>query len=300
MGESLPIEEIVNWLIHVEKRAENLYRSAAVRFGDNHQGFGPFLRSFADDEAWHAEVMARAADYLHKNRLETEAAITLDKETMEKVERQFSMNCERLSQEDPSEEDLLRCIVACEYSEWNDLFLYVVNALKNAGKEFQHAAAKLQQHREKLEGFIKSRHPAILDEMGVLPSVWETSILVVDDSPPIVEMLASVLGMDAEVETAQDGKEGFEKTSRKYFDLIISDLNMPVMNGIEFYTQAVRQDPTAAERFLFFTADPRSEDLAFFERNEITFLLKPSTINEIRRAVREVLEESSREKLRDH
>lgn len=61
------------------------------------------------------------------------------------------------------------------------------------------------------------------------------SVLIVDDEPSIVEQLALILSRRVEVfYKAFNGKEGYECYQREHPDLIISDIDMPVMNGIEF------------------------------------------------------------------
>jgi two-component system KDP operon response regulator KdpE len=67
------------------------------------------------------------------------------------------------------------------------------------------------------------------------------SILVIDDERQIVRMLrASLQSSGYEVLTAQNGIEGFEKFQSGRPNLIVTDLAMPEMNGLEL-TQAVRQ-----------------------------------------------------------
>lgn len=68
------------------------------------------------------------------------------------------------------------------------------------------------------------------------------SVLIVDDESSIVEQLALILGRRVEVfYTAYNGQEGYECYLRERPDLIISDIDMPVMNGIEFL-KLVRAD----------------------------------------------------------
>ncbi len=68
------------------------------------------------------------------------------------------------------------------------------------------------------------------------------SVLIVDDEPSIVEQLALILGRRVEVfYTAYNGQEGYECYLREHPDLIISDIDMPTMNGIEFL-KMVRAD----------------------------------------------------------
>lgn len=59
-------------------------------------------------------------------------------------------------------------------------------------------------------------------------------ILVIDDDPLIIKTLNRYLkSAGYNIETAQSGKEALEKTEKSDFDLIISDIRMPGMDGIE-------------------------------------------------------------------
>jgi CheY-like chemotaxis protein len=72
------------------------------------------------------------------------------------------------------------------------------------------------------------------------------SILIVDDELAIRMMLADYLEDDYEVHTAENGEMGLALCKKRAFDLIISDVNMPVMKGPEFLHEAKKILPTAA------------------------------------------------------
>lgn len=60
-------------------------------------------------------------------------------------------------------------------------------------------------------------------------------LLIVDDEAALCEMLADSFRLAGyEVETALDGSSALRLARSSNFDLIISDINMPVMNGLEF------------------------------------------------------------------
>ncbi len=60
-------------------------------------------------------------------------------------------------------------------------------------------------------------------------------ILIVDDSPVVLAMLEDALvGMGYGVTAAANGEEGLKQVEARKFDLIITDLSMPVMDGISF------------------------------------------------------------------
>ncbi len=62
----------------------------------------------------------------------------------------------------------------------------------------------------------------------------KSRILVVDDEESIREFLEIMLRKEGyEVTTAEDGAKGLEIIKKKNFDLVISDLQMPNMTGLE-------------------------------------------------------------------
>lgn len=71
-------------------------------------------------------------------------------------------------------------------------------------------------------------------------------ILIVDDEPGLRDILANRFADDAwEVVTAGDGEEALVKVRAERFDLVLLDLLMPKMNGLEFLAR-VREDAALA------------------------------------------------------
>ncbi len=68
-------------------------------------------------------------------------------------------------------------------------------------------------------------------------------LLVVDDEQPIRSMLNDLLGDDYEVMLAANGQEAFALLNSHSFDLIITDLVMPEMNGIDLITSIQKISP---------------------------------------------------------
>ncbi len=61
-----------------------------------------------------------------------------------------------------------------------------------------------------------------------------TRILAVDDSPSMRDMVHITLtGAGFDVTQAADGQQALELARKSEFDLVLSDVNMPVMDGIE-------------------------------------------------------------------
>lgn len=68
------------------------------------------------------------------------------------------------------------------------------------------------------------------------------TVLTVDDSPTIRDMLASTLSEAGyRVVQARDGREGIEKLQSEAVDCIITDVNMPNLDGLDMIEQ-VRRD----------------------------------------------------------
>ncbi len=66
-------------------------------------------------------------------------------------------------------------------------------------------------------------------------------ILAVDDNPNILDLLEIILCKDYDVATAANGFEGLQKLANWPPDLIITDIAMPVMDGIRFVNHLRKQ-----------------------------------------------------------
>ena len=69
-------------------------------------------------------------------------------------------------------------------------------------------------------------------------------ILVVDDEVQIRTMLTEILEQEGyEVHAAKNGEEGLDLAGRLAFDLVITDMIMPVKDGLKFIMELVRDHP---------------------------------------------------------
>jgi two-component system response regulator FlrC len=69
-------------------------------------------------------------------------------------------------------------------------------------------------------------------------------ILVVDDEHPIRTLVTAILtGAGHEVSTAANGEEALARLAETSVDLLITDIYMPVMDGIELLTQCCERYP---------------------------------------------------------
>ncbi len=114
------------------------------------------------------------------------------------------------------------------------------------------------------------------------------TVLLVDDSTAVRKAVALMLtssGFDC-VEAA-DGSQALEIISAKHVDVVLTDLNMPVMNGYQFI-DALRQ--TEAHRFtpvLVLTTECRDEVASTLKRSGVTGVLqKPIEQESLLKALR--------------
>jgi two-component system CheB/CheR fusion protein len=98
--------------------------------------------------------------------------------------------------------------------------------------------------------------------LGLMNSLREISVLVVDDSEDTTEMLTQLLKISgAKVDSATSGNEALRMVAEKEFDVVLSDISMPGMDGFEFLRQ-LRQIPGKANLpVLALTGFGRPEDI---------------------------------------
>ncbi len=128
-----------------------------------------------------------------------------------------------------------------------------------------------------------------VERLKIIPEVCEKKVLIVDDSKPFVEFLSALLGDEGAIYTANNGSEGLSKLRITYYDAIISDVDMPFLDGISFYKEAHKNEPNIHERFIFVTGSANENYLAFFRENNLRYLRKPLALEVLKKYVHEIL-----------
>jgi signal transduction histidine kinase/AmiR/NasT family two-component response regulator len=116
-------------------------------------------------------------------------------------------------------------------------------------------------------------------------------VLLVDDEDVNAEMVALALSKTGcRIERARHGAEAIERTASLRPDVILMDVQMPVMDGIEA-TRRIRADPaTAGIPIVMVTALAMAADrVRCLEAGAVAYLSKPLNVKELRRTVAEVL-----------
>lgn len=114
-------------------------------------------------------------------------------------------------------------------------------------------------------------------------------ILITEDEDSLRTFVARALRLDGhETDEAADGAEGMEKLEESTFDLILSDIRMPVMDGIAFAHQASERFPGIKILLMTGYADQRERADDLMEKI-IDVVEKPFALPDIRKAVARAL-----------
>ena len=117
-------------------------------------------------------------------------------------------------------------------------------------------------------------------------------ILIVDDEPMMCRALARMLGSEHETLSTTDPRDAVRRIeSGEHFDLVLSDVAMSGMTGIELYGRLAKTAPELAERMLFMTGGALTPAAAaFLDGRSDRVLEKPLTPDLARSAVARALQ----------
>jgi len=141
-------------------------------------------------------------------------------------------------------------------------------------------------------GSIPETHSASVDRETVVPPVPSSSILLVDDEPSIITAMTRLLRRDGHtVDTAANGRLALMKLQERTYDVILSDLRMPELDGPGLYRALETHYPQLCQRFIFLTGDTLNPDTqALGAQHGVPHLFKPYTATELRRVIHQVLQ----------
>lgn len=284
------MEAIVDWLVKIERLANEFYSDASEYFSDDTR-LQKLLQHISSDEADHYHIMTSASQYLRAHPPK-KPQIEVDDSIKFKIETAFKNAMMLLNSGQLTAESVIDCIIENEYSEWNYLFLYVLNSLKAEDRIFEHSEIQVQRHLRHIESYLGSSEYGKnkLQDFTKLPYAKKEEILIVDDENAISELLSALLEDICDSDRAMNGKEALEKIKNKPYGLVISDVGMPVMDGLELYKNSIPLFINPHECFIFHSGKLDKNICDFFTANGITFLAKPSSIMNIRKLVKSKLQ----------
>jgi two-component system chemotaxis response regulator CheY len=120
----------------------------------------------------------------------------------------------------------------------------------------------------------------------------EYSCLVVEDSPMMRQLLVLALSRlrNLHITEADDGVDGLRKLATGRFDIILTDINMPIMDGLKL-VKRVRSDPTHKDvPIIIITTESSEEDRRrALQLGANAYITKPIQAPQVIAKVRELL-----------
>jgi len=116
-------------------------------------------------------------------------------------------------------------------------------------------------------------------------------LLVVEDSPDLVEYLSAILGNEYHLEIASNGREGLQKAMEYIPDIILSDVMMPEMDGIAMLEKLKTDQRTSHIPVVMLTAKADiASKLIGLERGADDYLAKPFNEDELHIRLKKLIE----------
>jgi len=120
------------------------------------------------------------------------------------------------------------------------------------------------------------------------------AILIIDDEPDVAQMLSDILTAQGHrVVTAASGQKALRLMEGQSFDVILSDVRMPELDGPSLYATLERTQPAMLKRTAFVSGDTLSPSArVFLQRVKRPFIEKPFTLEEVRALVARILDDA--------
>ncbi len=129
--------------------------------------------------------------------------------------------------------------------------------------------------------------PAVAAPTCTRQAPSRASLLVIDDDPRVGSALVRSLRATYEVEAITSADQGLARLGQtKEYDLVLCDLMMPDMNGMEFFGHVQKLYPLYQDRIVFFTGGAFNDVVArFAEEHADRCLTKPLDMDQLHRVI---------------
>jgi len=117
--------------------------------------------------------------------------------------------------------------------------------------------------------------------------------LIIDDEELIREFIGYVFINEAAISYAGNGEEALELLLTNQFNVIICDVQMPFINGIDLYTSLKNNNSTICEKFVFCTGNITDDFLQFCQKNKVPYCEKPIKFETLKSIVHQVTKKQS-------
>jgi len=265
------------------------YEKCLNYFGDEKE-LSIFLEKLISAKQIQIDLLKEVCEVLKKDT-QIKSQIIIDEEISCAVKDAIQANLEKLDEHRLSSDDLIVSVIAVETSFWNEIFLYLIGFVKDKSVDNNEALMMIRRIERDIRKFVKSLPNAgkYFTKTSILPQIWRDKILVVDDDPVIRYLFEKFLEDDWDVFTAADGREALECLAKNYFDIIISDISMPIMSGLKFFREAIKIKTKLARKIIFVTGACQLDEEAYIAQRQIKMLYKPISIKELKDVIQELL-----------
>lgn len=131
--------------------------------------------------------------------------------------------------------------------------------------------------------------PTIAPKTIPAPDKQRGRVLIIDDEKSVATMLARFLESSYDVKHCTGARDALQLLSEHVFDVILCDVMMPEMSGIDLFEQLGKVAPGAQDRVIFMTGGGLLPEVyAFLRHAERPKLEKPFDMRELRRVIQSV------------
>lgn len=168
------------------------------------------------------------------------------------------------------------------------------------GSEFRMTLPKGKEHflgEEQTEFILDDQEPSAVTEEPEVEFTDEDrhmsqTILVVEDNLELLQFLKDIFSRDFRVITAHNGQEGLEKTLDMLPDLVVCDVMMPVMDGLEMIRRIKDNKDVCHIPIIILTAKDSIDDrIIGLERGIDDYITKPFSASYLRMRIKTLLQQ---------
>ena len=278
------LEQFIDEAIQLELNAAEIYSIFSEAISDD----ANFWATLAWEEKNHAAALKTGKDILVP--MEQFPGEILPNVIQTLVDTNLWLNSlkEKFAETKPDRETAFSIAIKIESSAGEQHFQRVMESPSDSNviRIFQELCEDDIHHLSRIREYMKGG-----SELGEISGNKTKKILIVINDDFVAKLLRTILEPEGQIDIAGNGREGLQKVKDQDYGLIVSAIEMPIIDGIKFYNEAKGMYPDLNKRFLFFTGAPTSERVSFFQDQDLRYLTKPATINEIRAAALSILGE---------
>lgn len=288
------VTDIIDWLRRMEDLAFHYYRESADLY-NKPSPLLTFLIQMALDKAWRFHLMGSAKELLRGYTLEGGPLIEIDAETWQNVELPLKKGFHRLKKEDLPQSELVESICRAEFSEWNDIFMYVLDICRGYSRTFEPIYQTLQDHGSRIESLLEDLPEELSTYQSFQhpPGMWEYRLLVIDEEGPGATLFSRLLAPFGTVVTASGRMAALVEISRQLDSIVVCNFDSIENPGTDFFDDILQTDPELVHRILVCAGVVTPELENYCNTHGLAVIQKPITVPRFQKAIQKMLEKTA-------